>query len=164
MVAIISRAPVGFPGSISRSDSKTVQQEIGDTTNPPTAFGRVVKLVSGKLQAFASGDANTVIVGLLARPYPFQSGTNGFGEAAPPVGGILDTLKRGYMTVKLAVGTAAKGGQVYVVNTAGGTVVVGDFVTSASPAGGGSAVAVTGAYFMGPADSNGVTEISYKIN
>lgn len=163
MTAITLRAPVGFPGRISRSDSLTVQQEVIDSGTPPTIFGGVVKLVSGKLQPIASGDAGSVAYGFLVNAYPVQSTTTAFGAATPPTSGIIDVMKRGYMTLTLKLGAAAKGGQVYVVTTAGGTVVVGDIVTSASPAGGGTAVAVSNAFFMGPADSSGVVEIAYNI-
>lgn len=164
MTAITLRMGAGFPGRVSRSDSLTIQQEIVDSTTPPTAYGGVVKLVSGKLQPIASGDAGTVSDGFLVNPFPAQSTTTGLNTApTPPTSGIVDVLKRGYMTVPLKLGTAAKNGQVYVVTTAGGTVVVGDIVTSASPAGGGTAVAVPNAFFMGPADTAGVVEIAYNI-
>ena len=164
MVAITLRAPAGFPGRISRSDSLTVEQEVIDSGTPPTLYGGAVKLVAGKLQPIASGDAAGVY-DFLVNPYPTQSSTNGLGvSATPPTSGIADVLKRGYMTVPLKLGTAAKGGQLYVVTTAGGTVNVGDFVTSASPAGGGTAVAVTNCFFTGPADSGGIVEFSKNIN
>lgn len=163
MTAIITRAPAGFPGAITRSDSLTVSQEIIDDAAPPTIFGGVVKLVSGKLRGIASGDAGSVAYGWLVRAYPTQSSGNALGAATPPTSGIADVLRRGFLAVTLALGTAAKNGQVYVVTTAGGSVDVGDIVTSASPAGGGTAVAVSGAFFTGPADSGGVVEIVHNI-
>lgn len=163
MVAYATRVPAGFAGSVSRADSMSIEQELIDSGTPPTAYGQAVKIVSGKLQPLASGDAGTVAYGWLVRPYPSQSTTNAFGAATPPTSGIADVLRRGFMTVPLKLGTAAKNGQVYVVTTAGGTVVVGDIVTSASPAGGGTGVAVTNAFFTGPADANGIVEIAYKI-
>lgn len=163
MTSYVTRAPVGFPGVVSRENSKTIQQELIDSATPPTAYGSVVKLVSGKLQPVASGDAGTVAFGWLVKAYPVQSTTNAYGAATPPTSGIIDVLRRGYMTITLKLGTAAKNGQVYVVTTAGGTVVVGDIVTAASPAGGGTGVAVPGAFFEGPADANGVVEISHNI-
>jgi hypothetical protein len=163
MVAIITRAPTGFPGVITRSDSLTVEQEIIDSTTPPTVFGGFVKLVAGKLQPIAASDPAGVY-DILVKPYPTQSSSNGLGAATPPTSGIADVLKRGYIAQTLKLGTAAKGGQVYVVTTAGGTVVVGDVVTSASPAGGGTAVAVTNTFFTGPADAGGIVEVSKNIN
>lgn len=164
MVAITLRAPAGFPGRISRSDSLTVEQAIISSTTPPTAFGSFVKLVNGQIQPLAAGDP-AGFYDLLVNPFPTQSSTNGLGVApTPPTSGLADVLKRGYMTVVLKLGTAAKGGQVYVVTTAGGTVSVGDIVTSAAPAGGGTAVAATNCFFTGPADSGGIVEISKNIN
>jgi hypothetical protein len=164
MVAYVTRVPAGFVGQITRFDSITTQPEIVDSSTPPTAFGSVVKLVSGKVQPVASGDAGSVTYGLLVNPYPHQSSTNGLGAAAtPPTSGVVTVMRRGYLAVKLVVGTAAKNGQVYVVTTAGGSVVVGDIVTSTSPAGGGTAVAVTGAFFMGAADANGIVEVAFNI-
>lgn len=164
MVAYVTRVPAGFVGQISRFDSITTQPEVVDSSTPPTAFGSVVKLVSGKVQPVASGDAGSVTYGILVNPYPHQSTTNALGTAAtPPTSGLVTVMRRGYISMKLVVGTAAKNGQVYVVTTAGGSVAVGDIVTSTSPAGGGTGVAVTGAFFMGPADANGVVEVAFNI-
>lgn len=163
MTAITLRAPAGFPGRVSRSDSLTIQQEVIDSNTPPTIYGGVVKLVAGKLQPIASSDSAGVYDFLVA-PYPTESSSNAYGAATPATSGLADVLKRGYMTVTLAKGTAAKGGQVYVVTTAGGTVSVGDIVTAASPSGGGTAVAITNVFFMGPADAGGIVEISKNIN
>lgn len=163
MTAIVSRMPAGFPGAVTRADSLTIQQEVIDTNLPPTAFGGVVKLVSGLLRPIASGDAATVIAGFLVRAFPTQSTTNAYGAATPPTSGIADRLRRGYIAVTLALGTAAKNGQAYVVVTAGGSVAVGDIVTAASPAGGGTAVAIVGAFFTGPADAGGIVELEFNI-
>ena len=159
MTAYTTRMPAGFAGNISRDDNLLVDPVIIDSGTPPTAYGSVVKLVSSKAQPVASGDAGSVAYGWSARPYPVQSTTNSLGVAAPPASGIINVMRRGFMTVNLVLGTAAKGGQVYVVTTAGGSVAVGDIVTSSSPAGGGTGVVVTGATFMGAADANGIVEI-----
>lgn len=163
MTAITLRAPAGFPGRITRSDSLTVEQGIIDSGTPPTVYGGFVKTVSGKTQPIASGDAAGAY-DVLVNPFPSQSSSNSYGSATPPTSGLCDRLKRGYIAVTLKLGTAAKDGQVYVVTTAGGTVAVGDVVTSASPAGGGTAVAMTNTLFTGPADAGGVVEISKNIN
>jgi hypothetical protein len=162
MTAITLRAPVGFPGAITRDLDLTVVQEIISSATPPTAFGQFVKLVSGLLLPLASGDAAAVIYGLLVRPYPMQ-GNSTTGSNAPPTTGIADVLRRGYMAVTLKLGTATKGGQVYVVTTAGGSVAVNDIVTASSPAGGGTAVAAPGCFFQGAADSGGIVEVTANI-
>jgi len=164
MVAFVTRMPAGVVGAISRDiHDATVVPEIIDSANPPTRYGSPVKLVAGKLQPLASGDDGTAIHGWPVRAYPIQSTSDALGAAAPPARGMLDTLRRGFMAVQLAAGAAAKKGQVYVVTTAGGALAVGDVVTSASPAGGGTAVEVAGAYFTGPADPGGIIEIEFNL-
>lgn len=159
MVAYITRMPAGIPGNISRTDSLTVQQEMLDTSNLP-AFGGFVKLVSGRIQAIASGDAATVIYGLLVRSFPTQSPTNAFGAASPIAGDLVDVMRRGYMQVALAAGTAAKGAQVFVRVTAGSGRAVGAIETVADS---GNCVAVANCFFMGPADASGNVEIAFNI-
>ena len=64
------------------------------------------------------------------------------------------------MTVKLASGTAARGGQVYARVTADTGKNVGDIEAADDT---GKTVAVSGCTFMGPADADGNTEIAYNI-
>lgn len=162
--AITYRMAAGVPGAVNRVEHATILPEVVDANTYPAAYGIFVKLVTGKIQPLASGDAGTVAYGMLVRPYPTSgNGTDGLGTSTPPTSGICNVLRRGYMMATLKLGTAAKGGQVYAVTTAGGSVVVGDIVTSASPAGGGTAVAITGAFFTGPADAGGIVEIAYNI-
>jgi len=164
MVAFTTRMPAGIPGSISRSDSKTVEPGLFESGYVPALFGRFVKLTAGLYRDLATSDAGSVVAGFLVRSYPMQSTDNNFGAGAPPNTTLtFDVLKRGYAIATLKLGTAVKGGQVYVVTTAGGSVAVGDIVTSASPAGGGTGVAVPNAFFTGPADAGGIVEIAYNI-
>lgn len=163
MVSFLYRMPAGIPGDVTRPSNSTTEPQQIDSGTPPTKYGVFVKLVSGKVQPVASGDAGSVVYGLLQRPYPTNSGNEPLGTATPPTSGLCDVVVRGYMTVKLALGTAAKGGAVYVVTTAGGSVAVGDIVTSAAPAGGGTAVAVPNCIFMGGADASGNVEVRYNI-
>lgn len=162
--AITYRMAAGVPGAVNRVEHATITPEVIDSGTPPTVYGAFVKVVTGKIQPLASGDAGTVAKGVLVRPYPTSgNGTDGVGTSTPPTSGICDVLRRGYIMATLKLGTAAKDAQVYAVTTAGGSVVVGDIVTSASPAGGGTGVAVTNAFFTGPADAGGIVEIAYNI-
>ena len=161
MPAFLRRMPAGIVGSITRANSGfTVEPALIDPTNPPTAYGQFVKLNGNNIRALASGDAATVVAGVVVRPYPFQSTTNGFGAAAPPASTYGDLLKRGYFSAALAAGTAARGAQVFVRITAGSGRAVGAIETAADA---GNCVAVVGAFFTGPADANGITEIAYNI-
>lgn len=126
MVAYVTRVPAGVVGAISRFDSVTVSQEVVDSATPPTAFGTVTKLVAGKLQPIAANDPASVIDGWLVRPYPAQSTTNAFGAAAPPVSGVVDRMRRGFMAVLLKAGTAVKDAPVFVRTVVNGAKAVGD--------------------------------------
>jgi len=160
MVAYTTRMPSGFPGRITRSDSLTVEPNIIDASTPPTAFGSFVKLVSGKLQPIASGDAASVVYGVLVSAFPTQSNTTALGASTPPASGVIDVLRRGYVSVALARGTAVKGAAVFVRVTADTGKAVGDIETAADSA---KCVAVPGAFFAGAADANGNVEISFAI-
>lgn len=163
MVSYTTRLPSGFIGQVTRDDSKTIAPEVIDSATPPTAYGSFVKLVSGKLQPIASGDAATVVHGILVQPFPVQDSgvTSSLSTAAtPPTSGLADVMRRGYIAVKLAQGTAAKKGAVYVRVTADTGKAVGDIETAADSA---KCVAVTGCYFTGAADANGVVEVEFNL-
>jgi hypothetical protein len=163
MVSFLYRMPAGIAGDVTRPSQSTIEPGQIDAAAPPTKYGVFLKMVSGKLRALGAGDAAVTPYGLLARPYPTNAANEPLGTATPPTSGLCDPMVRGYMTVKLALGTATKGGAVYVVTTAGGSVVGGDIVTSASPAGGGTATAVPNCIFMGGADADGNVEIRFNI-
>jgi len=155
--------PSGFSGVVSRINvGETIETEVFDQNTPPTAFGRFVKFVNGLIQPLAGGEAATDIVGLLVKPYPFQeSSTNeGLGAATPDPTRPANILKRGYMTVTVDNGVPTKHGQVYARVTVNGALAVGNIETGAD---GGKCVAVAGCFFIGPADSNNVTEIEFNL-
>jgi hypothetical protein len=112
--------PVGFPGRISRSDSLTVESAPVSASNPPTAFGSPVKLVGGAMQAIAANDAASLVWGFLVSAFPTQSTSNALGVSTPPALGVLDVMRRGFMVVALARGTAVKNGQVFMRTGTGG--------------------------------------------
>lgn len=146
--AYLKRMPAGFPGDVSRKTEATVEAGImGDTV----AFGSPVKLDGGKFVALSS--ASDIVYGFVVRPYPTMASAGGSGS-------IQDVLRRGYMTVKLSQGTAAKGGQVYVRHTAETGKAVGDIEAAAVE---GKTLAVPGCLFMGEADSSGNIELSYNL-
>jgi hypothetical protein len=164
MTAILSRAPTGFAGGVSRAtEGRVISQELIYATTPPTLYGQFLKYNGNAVTPLASGDAATAFAGIAVRSYPVQSTTNAFGAAVPPTTGFIDMLRSGFVTLILALGTAAKGGAVYVVTTAGGTVNVGDVVTSSSPAGGGTGVLIVGCNFEGPAGADGIVEVSLAL-
>ena len=69
-------------------------------------------------------------------------------------------MRRGYMTVFLARGVAARDAAVYIRITADTGKLVGDLETAADA---GNCVLIPGALFRGPADAQGNVEIEYNL-
>lgn len=169
------RMPAGIPGAINRPDQATVEPIALDATLPFPRYGMFGKTsATGTFIPLASGDAATVITGLLVRPYPTQGGNTGVTGslmvAIPPqAGGIGDRMKRGYLSVQQGWGAApAKDSPVYVCITAGAGHAVGDIGSDASL--GASAVVAAGAVFTGSSDTYnagpgviGQTEIAFNL-
>jgi len=163
MVAYPFRLPAGIPGTVHRIEAATIEPQETDPTAPPTAYGVPVKVVSGRMQPLAAGDAVGVIYGINVRDFPGVASQDPLGTSTPPVRGGMSVLKRGYINVLLAGATAAvKGGTVYVRVAAPATgKPIGGFEAAAD---GTNTVALpANSYFMGPADAFGNTEIAYNI-
>lgn len=164
MVAFLTRMPAGIPGDVNRAEHAVVEPQVitpSTGTNPPTFLGQAVMIdaTSGQVRAPNSGD--TGVYGFLVRAYPVQENTQtpALGSAAPPTSGACSVLKKGYMSVTLQSGTAVKDGKVYVsVAGSGGDALGGVYVAT-----GAGRVALLNAYFTGPADANGITEIAVGI-
>jgi len=148
MGAILNRMPAGFPGDVSRKTEATIEAGFMADAVP---YGAPVTLDDdGKFAALADGDD---VYGFMVRPYPTQM-------TAAEAGSVKDVMRRGYMTIKLAQGTAVKGGQVYARHTAETGKDVGDIEAAAVA---GKNVAVPGCIFMGDADASGNVEISFNL-
>lgn len=162
--AFIYRMPAGIPGDITRASQSSVEPVVFDSSNPFSAYGLFGKIANNKFVPFGAGDIAGGEYGLLARPYPTTGGGSGsdpLGAATPPTKGIADVLRRGYMTVKLNAGTAAKDGQVYVrVATEAPGKPIGGIEAADDTT---NTVAVPTATFMGAADASGNVEIAYNI-
>ncbi|WP_423196783.1 Bacteriophage protein [Cupriavidus sp. H19C3] len=161
--AILYRMASGIPGDISRQSQATVESQIFNSSLPFPSYGVPGKIVSGKFVPVASGDAATVIYGLLVRPYPTTGGNGSepLGTATPPTKGVADVMRRGYMTVKNNAGTPALGGTVYVrvANAAAGKPIGGIEAVADST----NTVIMAGASFMSAADADGNVEIAFNI-
>lgn len=131
--AFLYRMPSGIPGAITRHESATVEPQLMDTTDYPTAYGvpTTIDSTSKKLRKIKSGDTAASVTGFLVRPYPANSSTDGLGTSTPPTSGLVDQLKRGYLNVLCKQGTAAKGGKVYLRLVADTGKAVGDLEASA---------------------------------
>jgi hypothetical protein len=166
MVSYLLRMPAGIVGDINRAEIATVEAQIitpyGVTGAPPAfGLGVVLDATSGEIRIPAAGDTLASLYGLLARPYPVQDPIQApaLGVSTPPVQGACSILRRGYMSVLLQNTTAAiKGAVVYWRTTTSGLLVAGGFEAAA-----GAGLIAIPATFMGPADSNGITEVAYNI-
>jgi hypothetical protein len=174
MVAYTFRMNAGIPGEVSRFQAYgcTISPEKQHATTPMTAYGQVAIMAAANAGVRPATTGDTVADmewGFLVRPYPgpdigvsFPSGVVDFGAGTPMAKGIVDILRRGYMTVKLGGSTAAaKGGKAYVWTAASAGAHVLGLVESVDPTT--SGFALNKAIFMGPADASGNTEIAYNI-
>lgn len=161
--AYLTRMPCGVAGDISRKELSKVEPRFMDSATPVTVYGVPVKLVTGKVYPFTTGDGSVVPYGFAVRPYPFQASVSeALAAGTPNTNQPLDVLRSGYMTVKNNAGTPAIGGAVYVrvVDSGLTTQPLGGIEAAAD---GGDCVAIAGAIFMGSADADGNVEISYNI-
>jgi hypothetical protein len=165
------RMGAGFPGDVNRTHPASIEPCLIDASAPPTAYGQAV-LVDATTQGvrpYASGDQSDTVAsgyGITVRPYPFQQssasnfGAASFGAATPPVTGVMDVLRAGYI-MALVVGTAVKGAPVYVWSEAStGTHTLGGFEAVYSS---GNTTKLANATFNGGSDASGVTEIAFNI-
>lgn len=174
MPALMYRMNAGIPGEVSRFQTYgcTISPERQHATTPMTQYGQVAIMAAANagVRPATVGDTTADMEwGFLVRPYPgadvgvsFPAGTVGFGAGTPMPQGVVDILRRGFMTVTLGGPTAAfKGavGNLWTAATGGGhtqglleaaTVSTNGFVLNR-------------VRFQGPADASGNTEISYNI-
>ena len=162
MVAFTTRMPQGFEGQISRDPQfAVIESEMISATVVPSGYGQFVKTTSGKIQAFAAGDAATAITGLLVRSYPHQTTGNALGNPAPAAGQMCNRMRQGYAFVKNNHGTPAKDGAVYIrLDTGGNGGTVGQLEADSDTT---HNAVVTGARFTGAADASGLVEIAYNL-
>ena len=171
------RMGAGFAGDVNRTHPASIEPCLIDASAPPTAYGQAV-LVDATTQGvrpIAAGDqSNSVdltIYGITVRPFPFQQSTASLanaqaniGAATPPVSGVIDVLRAGYIMAQLNanVTAPAKGGRVYVWAAAtSGDHVQGGFETAYSA---GNTVLLDGRYtYNGGEDSTGIVEISCNV-
>lgn len=168
-VAFTYRMGAGFPGDITRAHPMSVVAGLNNSSvQAVRAYGDavLVNTADSTIRGVVAGDGSVTaakIYGVCVRPYPIQqqAQTNyntAIGAAAVPAGAVVDTLRQGFIMVKLPAGAAVtKDGTVYVWCAASAsTNVQGQFVAAAN---GTNTLTVTNAKFTGPADANGNAEI-----
>ena len=152
------RMPAGIPGDVSRVHDLTAEPRVMGAT-ALDEFGLAGQLDSSTNTILPMA-SNATAWGMLVRPYPAQSTTTALGSAAPEAAKVYDMMRRGYMTVKNTAGTPAAGGTVYVQVVAATGKPLGSIAAEGDS---GLREVLTGAKFMGPADSDGNVEICFNI-
>ncbi len=163
MAVIGLRMPAGIPGSVSRIEQLHTEPVHLDPAAPFTAFGLPGVIgANGRFRPVQAGDTADKISGFLVRPYPGLASSTYYGVTGIPSGSaVADRMRRGYMSVKLNAGNATKESPVFVRV---GAPVAGKPVGGLEAvADGANTVQLTACTFMGPADSEGNTEIAFNI-
>jgi len=139
--SISFRMNAGIPGSVNRSHPASIEPVLIDSSAPPTLYGQGVVIdatTEGVRPIAASGDtALTDVYGITVRPFPLQQATTtgALYTAVPPIAGLMDVLKFGYVMVGFNKSGSApvKGGQAYIWAAATSTVhIVGGWETATS--------------------------------
>lgn len=161
-VAMTYRMGAGSAGDINRTHPFSCPPGLINATVPPKRYGdpAYIDTASNAYKGFVAGDTAKVIMdGILVRPYPTQqvSTSQGLGAGDAPLSGVADFLEDGYIMVKCNVGVPTKRGAVFIwCAVDSGNHKQGGFEAAAT---GGSTAAIANAYFNGPPDANGITEI-----
>ena len=170
MVAFLFRMPSGVPGATNRAEHLTIEAGLPLVGFLPPGYGLPLAIdpPTGRYRAIVGTDTAAMIVGMFVRPYP----SNSFGTASDGLGtivnfgnyaGVINVMRRGYMTVLLGgVAAAAKGGTVFVrVAAPVAGKPLGGLEAAADAA---NTVALPNTwYFMGPADAQGNCELAMNI-
>lgn len=163
MVSFLTRMPQGIPGDVTRQSQAVIEAQAYNASLPFNRYGIPGKIASNKFIPLVGAEVAADIYGILVRPYPITgvNASDPIGTSVPPVGGVADILRSGYINVKNNAGTPALNGIVYV-RIADGTVnqPIGGIEAAAD---GAETIILTGAKFTGAADANGNVEIAYNI-
>jgi hypothetical protein len=168
--AFTFRMNTGFPGEVNRTHPASIEPCLIDVNSPPTAFGQpcVVDATTQGVRPLAAGDtALDSIYGFTVRPYPTQQQSGGmsssFNSQTPPVSGIVDVLRSGYILTPLSNPTVqpVKGGRVYIWIAASSGAHVQNGVEAAAT--GGSTIELDEkSSFNGSAGPDGICEVSFN--
>lgn len=175
--AFTFRMGAGFAGEVNRTHPVSIEPCLIDPANPPLFYGEAVMAdvtATNGVRAPVAGDSAAAgVFGVTVRPFPLQPGAaSNFGAVAlgaaqaPPVSGVIDILKSGYIVVSLSGATQpVKGSPVFVwVAASGGGHTQGGFEAAAT---GGSTIALdasgTRFYFNGAPDASGLVEIAFNL-
>jgi len=154
------RAPVGWPGRVSRKENLATEGHRYDSVNTPASYGIAVAITNdGDLIELSVGAEPEEIFGFNVTP-EFSHRTQ------VPIGGTMgDVMKQGYMTVKVVSGNVIANGTVHIrVDSATVDHPLGEVLAEEIV---GDTVEAPNARFVGPstpaADGSCVAEIAVKL-
>lgn len=147
-VSYTFQAPNGVAGDVTRVDESNVEPAmlVAHSGTFAQAFGIPMKYVSGGIQQFSGGEAETDFAGVLVREVPSIAAPTDTGVFSPTIPNPKQPqgfCVRGYVSVLCIAGTPARGGTVYVQVTAHSGANPGDFRADGTDSG--NAVALTAA-------------------
>lgn len=169
-VAITYRMGGGVPGDVNRSHPASILPVLINTTSPPRAYGELCLFdttngVRAIIAADQSDSTAVVIAGAAVRSFPTQQASGGMsaslGSATPPVSGVMDLLREGYIICKMKAGVTVKKGDpvwVWAVATSGANIL-GELQAASSAS---NTVPISNARFWGPADASGNVEVEVR--
>ena len=146
----------GFAGSYARQPDMVITTKPNKDTNA-IPFGTVLMQATGGVKAADATLTAGTFVGIAARQiqsaavYNLQNGAGQYEPNEP-----VSCFQVGRINVKVADGTPALYGDVYVRVVASGTKAVGDIECAADST---NTVKLTNCQFGGPKDANGVAEL-----
>lgn len=169
-ISFTYRMGAGFPGDVNRTHPASILPGLMTPTaaNVIRLYGdaAIIDTANNAYRGAIAGDtAVTKIDGVLVRPYPTQQQSGGMssviGAAVPPLGpNVIDVLREGYIIARcnnFAAVQPTKGGAVFLrIAATAGPLIQGGFHSAADST---NTVAITNAKWMGPTDSNGITEL-----
>lgn len=175
MTGYLTRMPAGIAGAITRPLETTTEPGIvqpnagANAADAPTEYGSAVvyDATTKKWRLPKAGDTADKIA-FLTRPYPGGAAEYKGTLGVTPIDydHVVDVMRRGYLSVKLRAGTAAKGGTVYVrIAAAAAGKPLGGVEAAADST---NTVALDSkSYFMGAAYTDStfgaMTEIAFNI-
>lgn len=156
---------LGYPGTVSRlADAIIENRPVDASATNGINFGAPVVLnaANNTYEPFGASNTASQFAGIAVREvvqgtnYLNSYSTGNYAAQHP-----CDVIQRGSVTVTCTEGTPTAGGAVYVVTTAGSVSPVGAFTATATPAGSGVAVELTGVQWKtGAMDANNTAELT----
>ncbi len=164
MPAYLYQAPAGVLGDITRTDETNVEPAmlVAVTAVFAQSYGIPMVYVAGGISQYSTGKVAADFAGILARSAPEISGNlnSGFDDTVPNPDQPQNLVVRGYVNVKCAVGTPARGGVVWIRVVASTGHVIGDLETADAGSGATVALSTTQATWATDGkDADGLAEI-----